>query len=132
MSLFSTILEKLGITHTAPTQNNSNSANSSDTGQVASNSQAQAPVQAASNVDVAAKLDGMASQNSEKLNWKNSIVDLLKLLNIDSSLNNRKELAKELNYSGSTDDSAAMNIWLHKAVLTKLSQNGGNVPAELL
>jgi len=83
-------------------------------------------------VDVAAKLDDLAAQHSEKLNWKTSIVDLLKLLNIDSSLTNRKELAKELNYTGSTDDSAAMNVWLHKAVLKKLSENGGQVPADLL
>ncbi len=83
-------------------------------------------------MDVAAKLDDLAAQHSEKLNWKTSIVDLLKLLNIDSSLTNRKELAKELNYTGSTDDSAAMNVWLHKAVLKKLSENGGQVPADLL
>ncbi len=82
-------------------------------------------------VDVGAKLDALAAQHSETLNWRTSIVDLLKLLNIDSSLDNRKELAKELNYSGSTDDSASMNVWLHKAVMTKLAENGGQLPADL-
>lgn len=84
------------------------------------------------NVDVAAVLDGMAAKNSEKLDWKRSIVDLMKLVGMDSSLSSRKELAKELNYTGDTNDSAAMNIWLHKQVLKKLSENGGKVPQELL
>lgn len=82
-------------------------------------------------VDVGAKLEALSAQHPG-LNWRTSIVDLLKLLNIDSSLANRKELALELGYTGSTEDSATMNIWLHKAVLTKLSENGGQVPAELL
>ena len=76
-------------------------------------------------------MDGLASQNQEKLNWKTSIVDLMKLLKLDSSLQARKELAKELGYTGSTDDSATMNIWLHKEVMKKLAANGGKVPAEL-
>ena len=131
MSLFSTILEKLGIgTHAAPTAQAA-PAPAAPVAPVDAPAAAPAP-QAVSNVDVAAKLDDLSSKSAEKLNWKTSIVDLLKLLNIDSSLTNRKELAKELNYTGSTDDSATMNIWLHKAVLTKLSQNGGNVPADLL
>jgi len=83
-------------------------------------------------VDVAANLDAMAAKNSEKLDWKRSIVDLMKLVGMDSSLSARKELAKELNYTGDTSDSAAMNIWLHKQVLRKLSENGGKVPQELL
>ncbi len=74
----------------------------------------------------------MAAKNSEKLDWKRSIVDLMKLVGMDSSLSARKELAKELNYTGDTSDSAAMNIWLHKQVLRKLSENGGKVPQELL
>lgn len=89
---------------------------------------AAAPMQA---VDVEALLNDMAQQNPEKLNWKASIVDLMKLLNLDSSLNERKELAKELGYSGNTADSASMNIWLHKQVMNKLAANGGKVPAEL-
>jgi hypothetical protein len=84
-------------------------------------------------VDVVAKLEGLAAKNPQKLNWKTSIVDLLKLLDIDSSLEARKELATELHApAGVMGDSAAMNTWLHKAVLRKLAENGGNVPKELL
>ncbi|MDP2820218.1 MAG: DUF3597 domain-containing protein [Polaromonas sp.] len=82
-------------------------------------------------VDVKALLDDMASKNAQKLNWKTSIVDLMKLLDLDSSLGERKELAKELGYSGDLNDSATMNIWLHKQVMNKLAANGGKVPAEL-
>ena len=82
-------------------------------------------------VDVEAVLTKLASQNKEKLDWRRSIVDLMKLLNLDSSLAARKELAKELHYDGNTNDSAAMNVWLHKQVMTKLAENGGKVPASL-
>ncbi|MBP0493261.1 DUF3597 domain-containing protein [Roseomonas indoligenes] len=82
-------------------------------------------------VDVEAVLTDMASKNSQKLNWQSSIVDLMKLLNLDSGLESRKELAHELGYSGSTDDSASMNIWLHKQVMQKLAENGGKVPDSL-
>ena len=82
-------------------------------------------------VDVAAILDGLAAENKEKLNWKTSIVDLMKLLDLDSSLSDRKSLAEELNYSGDMNDSASMNIWLHKQVMNKLAENGGKVPDEL-
>ena len=84
-------------------------------------------------VDVVAQLEQRAAQNSQKLNWKTSIVDLLKLLDMDSSLTARKELATE---PGCPDnlmaDSAQMNMWLHKAVLARIAANGGNVPKELL
>jgi len=73
----------------------------------------------------------LASQNKERLDWRRSIVDLMKLLNLDSGLSARKELAKELNYTGNTNDSAAMNVWLHKQVMIKLAENGGKVPDEL-
>jgi hypothetical protein len=82
-------------------------------------------------VDVAAILDNLASNNSQKLNWKVSIVDLMKLLGLDSSLDNRKELAGELGFTGDTNDSASMNIWLHKAVMNELAKNGGVVPDDL-
>ena len=82
-------------------------------------------------VDVEALLNNMAGNFPEKLNWKTSIVDLMKLLNLDNSLSERKELAKELGYSGDMGDSASMNIWLHKQVMNKLAANGGKVPAEL-
>ena len=83
-------------------------------------------------VDVGAVLDGMAAKNPEKLDWKHSIVDLMKLVGLDSSFSARKQLAAELHYSGDPNDSASMNIWLHKEVLKKLAENGGKVPQELL
>lgn len=86
----------------------------------------------ASSVDVAAILDQAVAQNGQDLNWRKSIVDLMKALGIDSSLTARKALAAELHYTGDTNDSAAMNIWLHKQVLQKLAANGGKVPADLL
>jgi hypothetical protein len=83
-------------------------------------------------VDVETVLETMAAGTSQKLDWRNSIVDLMKLVGIDSSLANRKALAQELGYTGDMNDSAPMNIWLHKQVLRKLSENGGQVPANLL
>jgi Domain of unknown function (DUF3597) len=83
-------------------------------------------------VDVAAILDGLAAKNPEKLDWKHSIVDLMKLVGMDSSFSARKQLAAELNYTGDPNDSASMNTWLHKEVLKKLAANGGKVPQELL
>jgi hypothetical protein len=82
-------------------------------------------------VDVAAILSKLAASNKERLDWQKSIVDLMKLLNLDSSLAARKELADELHYSGDKNDSATMNIWLHKQVMQKLAENGGKVPDEL-
>ncbi len=90
-----------------------------------------APVAPIQQVDVEAILNGMAAKNSQKLNWETSIVDLMKLLNLDSSLTARKTLAQELNFSGDTNDSASMNIWLHKQVMIKLAENGGKVPDAL-
>lgn len=87
---------------------------------------------APASVDVDAVLTEMASKNSEKLDWKKSIVDLMKLVGMDSSLSERKELATELGYTGDKDDSATMNVWLHKQVLKKLAENGGKVPQNLL
>ncbi|MET0541819.1 MAG: DUF3597 domain-containing protein [Variovorax sp.] len=82
-------------------------------------------------VDVEQMLNGMAQKSAEKLNWRTSIVDLMKLLGLDSSLAARKELAKELHYTGDTNDSAAMNVWLHRQVMNKVAANGGKVPADL-
>ncbi len=82
-------------------------------------------------VDVAANLDALAKASKEKFEWRKSIVDLMKLLNLDSSLGSRKELAKELGYTGNMNDSASMNMWLHKQVMTKLAENGGKVPDDL-
>jgi 3-oxoacyl-ACP reductase-like protein len=86
---------------------------------------------AAASVDVAAILTEKAAKAGQKLNWKTSIVDLMKLLDLDSSLTARKELAKELGYTGDTNDSATMNVWLIKQVMKKLAENGGKVPDDL-
>jgi hypothetical protein len=91
-----------------------------------------APVSPAkSTVDVEAIMDGLARGSKQKLDWRKSIVDLMKLLDMDSSLTARKELASELHYTGDTNDSTKMNIWLHKQVMTKLAENGGKVPEDL-
>ena len=82
-------------------------------------------------VDVAAVVDKAAAATGEKLAWSTSIVDLMKALNLDSSLAARKELAKELKYTGDTGDSATMNVWLHKQVMAKLAANGGKLPADI-
>ena len=84
-----------------------------------------------SETDVEAQLEQRARSSGQTLNWRSSIVDLMKLLGIDSSLENRKALATELGYSGDMNDSAAMNIWLHRQVMRELAANGGRVPAEL-
>jgi hypothetical protein len=121
MSLFSSILSKLGI-------------GSAEAAETPTPDPSAAPAVAAiSQVDVVAKLEGLAASHAEKLNWKVSIVDLLKLLGLDSSLTVRQELAKELGCpADALTDSAKMNIWLHKTVLQKLAQNGGNIPQDLL
>jgi hypothetical protein len=82
-------------------------------------------------VDVAAILEAAVKAKRQKLDWRKSIVDLMKALDLDSSLANRRALAAELSYSGDTKDTAKMNIWLHKALMQKLAENGGKVPAEL-
>lgn len=121
MSLFNSILEKLGIGKAAAEA------------PAATQAAASAPAAAIAVVDVVTKLEGLAASSAEKLNWKVSIVDLLKLLGLDSSLTARKELATELGCPAQAmSDSAQMNIWLHKTVLQKLAQNGGNIPPELL
>lgn len=140
MSLFGKILEKLGIGSGAAQAAPAPQARPAPTPQGTPQAQA-APAPAArpaapapiAVVDVVAKLEKLAAANPEKLNWKVSIVDLLKLLGIDSSLAARKELATELGCpADKMGDSAAMNMWLHKTVLKKIADNGGNVPKELL
>ncbi|RYY24377.1 MAG: DUF3597 domain-containing protein [Sphingomonadales bacterium] len=96
------------------------------------NQQATAPAAAADPVDVEQVLtEKLAAKGNPDLNWRTSIVDLMKLLDLDSSLDNRKELATELGYTGATDGSAEMNIWLHKAVMAELANNGAKVPVKL-
>ena len=128
MGLFNNLMSKI-FGHASPTASTTTAPGTQASSGSASSG---APVVTAEPVDVAANLDGMAAKNSEKLDWKHSIVDLMKLVGMDSSLTARKQLATELHYSGDQNDSASMNIWLHKEVLKKLSENGGKVPAELL
>ncbi len=98
----------------------------------ASQQQPPAPTHATpAQVDVAAVLDKLAKEAGEKLDWRRSIVDLMKLVKLDSGLAARKTLAKELSYPGDTKDSATMNMWLHKQVMAKLAQNGGKLPDDL-
>jgi hypothetical protein len=99
----------------------------------ASGTAPQAPTAATAGpqVDIAEVLDGMSAKAGQKLNWRSSIVDLMKLVGLDSGLAARKELATELHYSGDQNDSASMNIWLHKQVMAKLAANGGKVPDDL-
>ncbi|QHI96890.1 DUF3597 family protein [Xylophilus rhododendri] len=130
MSILGTILGKIfPSSHAAPAPSPAPATPDAAPATAAVNA---APAPAAiSEVDVKQVLDGLAAKSSEKLNWQTSIVDLMKLLGLDSSLNARKELAKELGYTGDTNDSASMNIWLHRQVMNKLAANGGKVPAEL-
>jgi hypothetical protein len=93
---------------------------------------ASVPADVAAKVDIAAVLDDLNEKSPEELDWRVSIVDLLKVLGLDSSLTARKALAAELKYTGSTDDSATMNIWLHKKVIELVAANGGKVPGDLL
>ncbi|MEO8298681.1 MAG: DUF3597 domain-containing protein [Burkholderiales bacterium] len=129
MSLFSTILNKLGFGH----KDDPAAATPTQAPAATSAGPAAAAPTPISEVDVVAKLDGLAAANSQKLNWKTSIVDLLKLLDLESSLDTRKALAVELGCPAEKmGDSAQMNMWLHKTVLQKLAANGGNIPKELL
>lgn len=135
MGFFSNILEKLGMGGTAPAAAPVDAAPASP---VAAAPDAPVPEAAAvlapvTVVDVVAQLEERAAANPEKLNWKTSIVDLLKLLDLESSLAARKALATELGCEpGLMEDSASMNIWLHKEVLTRIAANGGNIPADML
>lgn len=126
MGFFNTILAKLGI--------GSAEAAQTDEPETTAAEAAQAPVAVAITVvDVVVQLEERATANPQKLNWRVSIVDLLKLLDIDSSLAARKELATELNCPADLmADSAQMNMWLHKTVLARIAENGGNIPQDLL
>ena len=125
MGIFSNILNKLGFGNDAVEAAQAQAASPVDS--------ATTPVVAATEVDVLSKLEGLAAASAEKLNWRTSIVDLMKLLGMDSSLQARKALATELACPAEKmGDSAQMNMWLHKTVLQKMAQNGGNVPPDLL
>jgi hypothetical protein len=134
MSIFSRIKDAIfGAQAKAGPAPSSASPKPAPTGSAPPRTTTSAPASAAPQptVDVEAVLERMAAGQTQKLNWRTSIVDLMKLVGLDSSLENRKELARELGYTGNTADSAAMNIWLHKQVMKQLAANGGKVPAEL-
>lgn len=124
MSIFGSIVSAI---FGRPASSSAAAPMSTPTGQ----SQAARPPSPSSPVDVEAIMDKLAGQSKEKLDWRKSIVDLMKLLDLDSSLGARKQLAQELHYSGSMSDTASMNIWLHKQVMIKLAENGGKVPDDL-
>ncbi len=148
MSIFGTIMSKiLGRTPVAPVSSTAQAAPSvqaTASAQTSGGTPSVAPsVQASASpsaplapsgppVDVAAVLDGLNEKVSQELDWKHSIVDLMKLLSLDSSLAARKELAKELHYGGDMSDSASMNIWLHKQIMVNLAANGGKLPDDLI
>lgn len=137
MSIFSKIMDAISWKGTRPTQTGQTPKPAPTATPSAPSPSTPAPAPAptataapVSQFDVEANLAEMAQ--GKDLNWRTSIVDLMKLLGIDSSLANRKELAQELGYTGALDGSAEMNIWLHKATMRKLAQNGGKVPAAML
>ena len=130
MSIFGKIMS--GIFGHAASATPAGGATAAPAGGGGSSTAAAAPASApAQSVDVAAIVDKAVAAKHEKLEWRTSIVDLMKALDIDSSLAARKELAKELGYTGDTNDSASMNVWLHKQVMAKLAANGGKLPPEI-
>lgn len=138
MSIFSKIMDAISFKGTRPTQTGQSRAQATPVPANAGAAPQAAPDPVVppavaqprlQDVDVQAQLSQMAQ--GKTLDWQNSIVDLMKLVGIDSSLDNRKELARELGYTGALDGSAQMNIWLHKETMRKLAENGGNVPASM-
>jgi hypothetical protein len=128
MSILGTIMEKLlGKAPASPAAKASGATNAAPSAPASTSPS----VQPGPSVDVAAVLDDLSDKTTEKLDWRHSIVDLMKLLSIDSSLAARKALASELHYDGDTSNSASMNIWLHKQIMTKLVANGGKQPEDL-
>src|SRR6266567_3375787 len=128
MSIFGKIMSAIFGTKADAAPASGGAAAGTGSSSAGSSSASAAPAQS---VDVAPILDKAVAAKKEKLEWRTSIVDLMKALDIDSSLAARKELAKELGYSGDTNDSASMNIWLHKQVMAKLAANGGKLPPEI-
>ena len=136
MGIFDTLKNAIFGSHAqaSPATAGSSSAPPASAGAAPTSSAAQQPAAAAvpaAPVDIEQVLTAMAAKNSEKLNWQSSIVDLMKLVGLDPSLANRKQLASELGYTGDTQDSAKMNIWLHQQVMEKLAADGGKVPDSL-
>jgi hypothetical protein len=130
MSIFGKIMSAIfgSKAEAAPAGGGAAAGTATSSGAGSSGGAAAAP---AVTVDVAPILDKAVKAKGEKLEWRTSIVDLMKALDIDSSFSARKELAKELGYTGDSNDSASMNIWLHKQVMTKLAANGGKLPPDI-
>src|SRR6266576_4637996 len=128
MSIFGKIMSAIFGTKADAAPASGGAAAGTGSSSAGSSSASAAPAQS---VDVAPILDKAVAAKKEKLEWRTSIVDLMKALDIDSSLGARKELAKELGYTGDTNDSATMNVWLHKQVMAKLAANGGKLPPEI-
>jgi hypothetical protein len=131
MSIFGKIMGAIFGNHASATPAGSGAAPAGSAAAPSSTGSAAAPAAPMGSVDVAAIVDKAAASKGEKLAWRTSIVDLMKALDIDSSLTARKELAHELGYTGDTNDSATMNIWLHKQVMAKLAANGGKLPPDI-
>ena len=131
MSIFGKIMGAIFGSHASATPAGSGAVPAGSGAAPSSTGSAAAPAAPMGSVDVAAIVDKAAASKGEKLAWRTSIVDLMKALDIDSSLTARKELAHELGYTGDTNDSATMNIWLHKQVMAKLAANGGKLPPDI-
>ena len=135
MSIFGSIMSKIfhpgGASAATATTPGSQSASAGSTASASSSASPSTGGTPSTPVDVEAVLKDLSSKAGQQLNWQTSIVDLMKLLSLDSSLTARKELAGELHYTGDTNDSATMNIWLHKQVMQQLAENGGKVPDRL-
>jgi len=131
MSIFGKIMSAIFGTSASATPASGGATASASGGAASSSSASAATAAPAQTVDVAAILDKAVAAQKEKLEWRTSIVDMMKALNIDSSLSARKELAHELGYTGDTNDSASMNIWLHKQMMAKLAANGGKLPSDV-
>jgi hypothetical protein len=131
MSIFGKIMSAIFGAKAAATPAGGGAPGTGSAGAGTGPAPASAPAAPAQSVDVAPILDKAVAAKKEKLEWRTSIVDLMKALDIDSSLGARKELAKELGYTGDTNDSATMNVWLHKQVMTRLAANGGKLPADV-
>jgi hypothetical protein len=131
MSIFGKIMSAIFGTKADAAPASGGTAASPGSSPAASGGSSSAPAAPAQSVDVAPILDKAVAAKGEKLEWRTSIVDLMKALDIDSSFAARKELAKELGYTGDSNDSASMNIWLHKQVMTRLAANGGKLPSDV-
>jgi hypothetical protein len=137
MSIFGKIMGAVFGSHAsaatpaAPTGGSSSSGGGAPASSASAAPAPSSPIAPPQSVDVAAIMDKAVAAHHEKLEWRTSIVDMMKALDIDSSLAARKELAKELGYSGDTNDSASMNVWLHKQMMAQLAANGGKLPPEI-